>query len=184
MRCTLPFFPLPHTHILPLNHCADVIAHSRSQLQVKYLQWPFGEDVQRLLTATKNGGRRLSSADGSGYVELHGHKQTCDISFSVETRDNRPSQHCLSACGQSIEGAAGVRVGVIVQRQSVVAATATPGGAHQWWQYPLSILLGAAPSPGPPTSDSTQPSVIHGLCSRTQLHKWMATVSTWCAPSS
>lgn len=168
---------------LPPNHCADVITHSRALLQIKDLQWPFGEDAHRFLTATKNGGRRLSSAGGSGYVELHGHKQTCDISFSVEMKDNRPSQHCLSACRQSIKGAAEVHVCVIVQRHSVVTATAMPSGAHQWWQYPLSILLGAAPSPGPPTSDSTQPGVIHGLCSRTQLHKWMTTVSAWHAPS-
>ena len=155
---------------------------------MKDLQWPFGEDVRHFLTATKNGGRRLSSADGSGYVELHGHKQTCDVCFSVETsQDSRPCPHSLSASGQSMKckGDTDVDVCVIVQRHSVAAAMARPGGAHQWWQYPLFILLGEAPSPspGPPTSDVTQPGVIHGLCTKTQLHKWTTSVSVWHAPS-
>ena len=120
-------------------------------------------------------------------MELHGHKQTCDISFSVETiRESRPCQHSLSAGrqGTKCKGDAKVDVCVIVQRYSVAAAMEAPGGVHQWWHYPLSVLLGAVPcSTGPPTSGITQPGVIRGLCTRPQLHKWTTTVSAWPARS-
>lgn len=159
---------------------------SYSPLQVKDLQWPCGENVHHFLYATQNGDRGLRSVDGSGYVELHGHKQTCDISFSVETiRESRPCQHSLNAGrqGTKYKGSAKVDVCVIVQRCSVAVAMVAPGGVHQWWHYPLSVLLGAVPSAGPATSGITQPGVIHGLCTRPQLHRWTTTVSTWKAPS-
>ena len=134
---------------------------------------------------TNKGGRRLSSLDGSGFVELKGHKQTCDVGFSVEVGNSKRCQHPFTATRQSTKGATESDVYMVAQKHSVVAATS--GGVPQWWHYPLSLLLGATPSPGPSIgprpSDCTLPGVLHGLCSRTHLHKWAATVSASSAMS-